>query len=186
MRRTLERLCNSYSETTAVATAAEAIKLIDDRLVAAIVDIVLPDASGIKVIEKIRDSMPHLPVLVFSGKLTDDVVNRTYELGAELVAKNGSYERLKSFLERALRAQDGEDERIVAACTDIARKWCLTVQQTRLLVLAAKGVRPGDIPAAMDISHNTFKTHERGLLRKSGSDNLAAATRKVFLHMKGV
>jgi len=104
MRRALERYCTNYSQTVAANTCRDAIDALDQKLIAVILDVYLPDGLGISVLEKIRECQRELPVLVITGDLSTQVVNRAYELGAEFLSKTDNSTRLKSFLDRAVNA----------------------------------------------------------------------------------
>jgi CheY-like chemotaxis protein len=112
MRRAIERYCASYAPTVAVSTVRDAINALDRNLIAAVLDVELPDGSGLTVLEKLREQNPILPVLVLTGNVTAEVASRAYELGAEFLSKSDDSTRLKDFLNRAIRERRGSEPRL--------------------------------------------------------------------------
>lgn len=102
MLRALERYCASYGQTLAMSTVRDAVKAIKQNLAAVILDVGLPDGSGITVLEQIREQKPDLPVLVLTGLDPIDISKQALELGAEFLSKSDDSTRLKDFLNRAL------------------------------------------------------------------------------------
>ena len=65
------------------ATLAEAVELIRQGLAdVALVDLSLPDAEGIEVIERLHDAAPHLPLVAFSVDASADRVRAAVRAGA--------------------------------------------------------------------------------------------------------
>ena len=104
MLRALERFCANYSSTIAVATFRDAVNAIGQNLVAVVLDVHLPDGSGITFLEKIRERDPRVPVLVLTGDVSTWIVDRARALGAEFLSKIDDSSRLKSFLRRAVNS----------------------------------------------------------------------------------
>jgi DNA-binding response OmpR family regulator len=75
---------NGFAALTA-ASASEAIEYLDDLELAidvAVVDIGLPDLSGVALCEVLHQFHPFLPVVVFSGQATAEDVRRVMGAGA--------------------------------------------------------------------------------------------------------
>jgi DNA-binding response OmpR family regulator len=82
------RLVRPHGDAVLVTSVRQAKRALRSALWrAAIVDIGLPDGSGLDLIEWIRSVRPLTPVLVLSGRCDPDVVNRVYDLAAEYVVK---------------------------------------------------------------------------------------------------
>ena len=74
---------NGFAALTA-ASASEAIEYLDDLELAidvAVVDIGLPDLSGVALCEVLHQFHPFLPVVVFSGQATPEDVGRVTAAG---------------------------------------------------------------------------------------------------------
>jgi DNA-binding NarL/FixJ family response regulator len=112
MRRAIQRYCFTYAPAYSVATVKGAIEALDQDLVAAILDVNLPDGSGLTVLEKLRERHPALPVLIHTCDITPDVTLLADRFGAELLCKSDSTERLDDFLRRAVRPRHGSEPRL--------------------------------------------------------------------------
>jgi len=103
MLRALERFCSSYGETVAVSTVKDATKAIDRNLSAVILDVKLPDGSGLTVLEKLRQLSSSVPVLVLTGLDPTEIEERAHTLRAEFLSKSDDSSKLKDFLNRAIQ-----------------------------------------------------------------------------------
>jgi DNA-binding response OmpR family regulator len=102
MLRALERFCASYGQTVAVSTVKDAIKALDRNLSAVILDVKLPDGSGLTVLEKLRQQGSNVPVLVLTGLDPTEIEERALSLQAEFLSKSDDSSKLKDFLRRAV------------------------------------------------------------------------------------
>jgi DNA-binding response OmpR family regulator len=98
-----------YQVLTA-ATAHDALGVLDQPLApidVVVLDVHLPDASGIDVCRQMRSSRPHLPVVVCSGEASPDEVADLLRLGAfRYFTKPISVDELLATVEAALDRQD--------------------------------------------------------------------------------
>jgi DNA-binding response OmpR family regulator len=117
---TLELLCDQLAadryRALPAPSAGDALRLChfnDPDLL--LLDILLPDASGVDVLREIRDSNgavgrydPNLPVIVVSGRATPTDRLRGLTEGADdYVAKPFDYAELRARIEAVLRRRDG-------------------------------------------------------------------------------
>jgi DNA-binding response OmpR family regulator len=102
MLRALERFCANYGQATVAATLRDAKKAIEEDVAAVILDIGLPDGSGLTLLETLREKGRDTPVLVLTGLDPVDIAERVRELKAELLLKSDDSSKLKDFLRRAL------------------------------------------------------------------------------------
>ncbi|MBN1656034.1 MAG: response regulator [Deltaproteobacteria bacterium] len=102
MLRALERFCSAYGQTVAVSTVRDALKALDRELAAVVLDVKLPDGSGLTVLEKIREKQADLPVLVLTGLDPTDIEEQALSLKAEFLSKSDDSSKLKDFLRRAI------------------------------------------------------------------------------------
>ena len=97
----LRRLC--YHVRTAV-TAAEAVQSAEmDRPDAILLDIKLPDTSGITGLEQLRKLLPTVPIIMLTANTDATLARDTLKRGAfDYITKPFDMTRLKSVLETAL------------------------------------------------------------------------------------
>jgi DNA-binding NarL/FixJ family response regulator len=146
-----------------------------------LLDLGLPDCSGLEALEKMRASLPALPVVVVSGSDDTRSVLRALDLGAmgyipktsprdvllgavRLVASGGIYVPVE-----ALRAREaGEPPASAAAASKTAADLGLSARQWEVLGLLLKGLPNKLIARKLDISENTTKIHVSAVLRALG------------------
>jgi len=147
-----------------------------------LLDLGLPDCSGLEALEKMRASLPALPVVVVSGSDDTRSVLKALDLGAmgyipktsprdvllgavRLVASGGIYVPVE-----ALRArEDGEPAPApAAAVSKTAADLGLSARQWEVLGLLLKGLPNKLIARKLDISENTTKIHVSAVLRALG------------------
>ena len=92
-----------YGVVTA-GTAAEALELfMDDEIRLVVSDIVMPDVSGLELLEAMRLHRPSLPIVLVSGDNTRDNLSEALMRGADgLVAKPFTSAELQDAVEKAL------------------------------------------------------------------------------------
>lgn len=107
MGRAVARAMSPLGEPRVATSCAGARELLADPsgLVAAVLDLELPDGLGIEVVDELRKKDLHLPILMLSGTHERDVVNQAQERGAEFAYKPFGPENLRSFVDRAARAR---------------------------------------------------------------------------------
>lgn len=178
--RTMARLLREYGSVSVAHTLAEATERSTDRaLTAALVDVKLPDGDGLAFVEALRSSRPTVPILVLTGCVDREHINRTHLLGAEYVCKPPLLENIESFAKRAMvpAAPPGDPE---ALTLEWARCHGLSKNETEVIRLVVMGVPRSGIPRKMGVSDNTVKTYVRRLLGKSGAESVEALARRIL------
>jgi putative two-component system response regulator len=146
-----EMLVIAGYEVVAAATAAEALELFMDEGIGLVVtDIVMPDVSGLELLEAMRLHRPSLPIVLVTGANTRDNLREALTRGADgLVAKPFTraelQEAVEGALDRAGRSERDLRERLLAptltsALADAieAREEGMRGHSERLTVLALR------------------------------------------------
>ncbi|MEP6910180.1 MAG: HD domain-containing phosphohydrolase [Actinomycetota bacterium] len=91
-------------EVISAATAAEALELfVDDEIGLVVSDIVMPDMSGLELLEAMRLHRPGLPIVLVSGANTRDNLSEALTRGADgFVAKPFTQAELQQAVDNAL------------------------------------------------------------------------------------
>ena len=115
-----DMLESSGYEVVCAGSATEALTLfIDERIGLVLTDIVMPDMSGLELLEAMRLHRPNLPIVLVTGANTRDNLTEALRRGADgLVAKPFTREELEQALtfalERAGRSERDLRERLLA------------------------------------------------------------------------
>lgn len=114
IRFTLTELLSYAGHNVTVAEDAEtASALIEKQAFDVVVlDIILPRASGIELLETVRQSSPHTQVVMMTGEPTVDTASGAVRLGAfDYLCKPVSKNDLLKTVSNAIKAKELEDER---------------------------------------------------------------------------
>ena len=169
-------------------TASGAIALAnDERPDVILVDINLPDESGLRVAESIVASQPTVRLLMLSVHDDQEIVRESVRIGAHgYLRKDTTPADLRSAI-KAVHAGDAYFSPSVArtlaealrAKTSSAKGTLdqLTTRERDVLVRVARGHQNKEIAASLGISVRTVESHRDSLMRKTGLRNAAALTR---------
>ena len=175
---TLVRATETYFAAVCASSKAAAIDLVDggEQVVAAIVDVGLPDGDGLDVVAALRKRSADMPILVLTGSNEPSTINRAQLLRAEYVVKPFFKDNLQRFVQRALAHHSAVDkEALQAQVTQITSECRLSQREAQILILAVEGVPRRRMSEVLDVSENTVKTQVRSLLDKLGKETLSDA-----------
>jgi two-component system cell cycle sensor histidine kinase/response regulator CckA len=105
IRDLLESLGYSVLDAASAAEAVELASGVRDRLDLLIVDVVLPDSSGLELAECLRESRPRLPVLYISGYLEEQAIGEGSQAEGEFLSKPFTMEEFAHRVRRILDRQ---------------------------------------------------------------------------------
>ncbi len=151
-----------------------------------LLDLKLPDVTGISGFLRLREELPDAPVVVISSLTSDEVIQAVMDAGAagfvpkdapmaELRAalcevRNGLTYLPKGFTRTRHTPQKMRDMQ------EVARRIAeLTPQQTRIMKLICVGKPNKQIAYEMDLAEATVKAHITALLRRLGVQNRTQA-----------
>lgn len=170
------------------ASLNDAIKLLQSRFSPDIIilDLNLPDVSGLSGFMKIKDKVPDVPVVVISATTSEEVVTSVMSAGAAgFIPKDAARETLrdamiaiwdgKTFLPAGYETAARLNE-VDPTVSDISRKIAsLSQQQARILSLICKGKPNKVIAYDMQLAEATVKAHITALLRRLSVQNRTQA-----------
>ena len=125
---------------------------------AAVVDIGLPDGSGLDVVRRLREGPVTVPVLVLTAQLDRALVNDVHELEAEFVCKPDFATNLEAFFERIQEARERspiDEESVELVVAELA----LTPRECDIVRLSMSGVPRGRLAEVMGISRDGVDKH---------------------------
>jgi DNA-binding NarL/FixJ family response regulator len=167
LRRELRRLRVTPRLCTSVQAGRRALR--DAWPDGAIVDVALPDGSGLDLLERARDGGWSGVALVQSGLSSPDVANRAHALEAAVVYKPFDLWHIRLFIERCLRHRLSRDVSVGRALNLLSKRAQLTQVEQAVAEGILRGMRHTDIAAMRGVSAHTVKEQVRGILRKTGA-----------------
>lgn len=105
--RALRRVVRSYGEMSLATTASEARGLLSrpGMWSAFVLDVGLPDGSGLDLLADARETFPATPALVLTGRTEAASINAAYDLNADYVVKPIEEARVRHFLDVAIQSK---------------------------------------------------------------------------------
>ncbi len=179
--RTFVALIRAQAFARSVSTVKQALTAIDQRpWTGLLLDVTLPDGSGLDLLERLRGERNEVPVLVVTGSHDPTVANRAHRLGASCVFKPDVVADLRTFVHRAITATSDNQTRTLAAVRSLRRRLQLSGRELDVVELLALGVPRERLADELDVSENTVKTTVRRLLAKFKETSTEGVARAVF------
>ena len=176
--RTLFEAVLQFEVIGEAATAAEALELLP-KLAPDVVllDMRLPDGSGLEVCRQLRRLCPQVRVLMLTSYYNDDMVMDAIQAGAEgYLLKEINAELLirsirevmegKSILDPAMTRKVIERERTGKSAESAPSLNQLSPQERRVIALVAEGKTNKEIAANLSLSDKTVKNYLSNLMAK--------------------
>jgi DNA-binding NarL/FixJ family response regulator len=149
-----------------------------------LLDINLPDASGIDIVPQIKQVSPHTRVLLCTAYVTDDRFVDALASGAEGFAeKTNTWQDFAQAIDRVVDGEQYFCARPSAAFVDgmpaidkglaSASTVGLSPREKQILTLIAEGATSKEIASKLGISGATVETHRRRLMAKLHIRNVA-------------
>jgi DNA-binding NarL/FixJ family response regulator len=192
MARTMARHRTRYTVLAAVGSAGDAKsacrKFQPDLL---ILDINLPDQSGIDALPELKRIAPAMRVLLCTGFPTDDRIADLATYGAHgFVEKTNSWDDFLQAVDHVSRGEYYFCSRSVASrvLPDYAQRNAikgestpyLTCREKEVITFIAEGLTSKEIGSKLHISVATVETHRTNLMKKLQVRNVAALVKCAF------
>ncbi len=155
-----------------------------------ILDILLPDISGVEVLHRLRNAIPGLNVLVFSGKSEKQIARGLVKEGVRgYVNKNSPLSELRKAMDAVAEGKtwfcDGFNQALMLALKNSESgvdqmAITLTGREREVAVLLAKSHTSKEVAAQLNISTKTAENHRTNLMRKLGVHDVAGVIRFVI------
>lgn len=176
-------------EVKTVNTLGEALALLahGDTPDLVLLDLKLPDVTGLSGFLKLKEMLPDIPILVISADSCDETVQTVMEAGAAgFIPKDAPRTVIAEALDRIVdgskylppgfspssRSHSGQ----IVGLHEISRRIAdLTPQQSRIMTLICEGKPNKQIAYEMSLAEATVKAHITALLRRLGVCNRTQA-----------
>ncbi|MDD4953123.1 MAG: response regulator transcription factor [Desulfovibrionaceae bacterium] len=151
-----------------------------------LLDISLPDESGLETLKKIRAARPGLPVLILSMHPEEEYAVRTFKVGADgYLAKGSAPDELVNAIRKVLSGgkyvSAALSDRLVSELVEPKRtkrpQELLSHREYEVLAMLAKGNKLTAIAEDMGLSVKTASTYKTRGMRKLGLTNNAELVR---------
>ncbi|MCC6995999.1 MAG: response regulator transcription factor [Deltaproteobacteria bacterium] len=146
---------------------------------AAIVDVHLPDGSGLRIVEAVRARAALRPVIVMTGDHSAFLVNRVWALRSEYLLKTDLPEVLAMLRQRFLDVAATHRQEIVGYLDKYSGGKGLSPRELEVLTMAVLDSDRDEICEVLDISMETLKTHVKNILLKCGHARFDDLARKL-------
>jgi DNA-binding NarL/FixJ family response regulator len=189
MREGLKQLFNKVGDIVVAGEAVNGVQVLavleQGSFDLLLLDMSMPEISGIELIEQVRLLRPKLPILVLSMHSEPQVVSRALNAGAGgyLSKETNDPGRLLTAIRRVAsggRYVDPEmAERVLfeaGDATDLPHK-SLSKREFEIFMLLAQGLGVNRIAVMLDISSKTVSTHKARLMEKLDANTNADLVR---------
>jgi len=146
-----------------------------------VVDVTMPDGSGLPLAREARAANPALGIVVLTMHNDDDTLLEALDAGASaLVLKSSSADDVLDAIRRAANAPDAFTATGLGAAlrrrdTVTAAKPMLTPRETEVLMRLVDGDSVALVARQLFMSESTVKTHVARVYEKLGAHNRASA-----------
>jgi DNA-binding NarL/FixJ family response regulator len=156
-----------------VAAALDLLEVSDPEV--AIVDIRLPDGSGIALTRELLSRRPDLGVILYTGDSDAELLYEGLDSGARGYAlKAGSMEELAAAIDRVAQGGSYVDprlDRILLSPRATSHVPQLSPREREIMHLMAEGMTADAIGTKITVSVETVRTHVRNVIRKLQARN---------------
>ncbi len=171
VRRAVARRLVRYRPVVTASSVREALVLLDGfgDLAGAVVDVGLPDGTGLELVDALRRRNQSMPVLVFTGSEDPDLPVQARAKGAQFAQKHQVLPHLE-----ALVREVGDAEAVEEGPGSLLASWGLTPHQRAVLLTRMRSPSRAYAARELGISENTLKSLTRTILIKAKQPDLTA------------
>lgn len=146
-----------------------------------ILDLNLPDISGIEVLEELSARRSPMPVIFMSGRARVSQAVHALKLGSlDFVEKPFPVKGMVEAIQRALDFDREQREKARQREEMQARLGQLTPRETEVMDLVVKGHPNKVIASELGVSPKTVEVHRANVMRKTGANSVAELVRLVM------
>lgn len=163
------------------ADGVEAVRLIlEQRPEVVLLDLRLPQLSGIDVMRQVRAQLPQVRFLVLTTYDTDSYIGPALAAGAQgYLLKDATPDELaravRALMQGGAALEPGVAARLLGRMTDGEPNEELSARELEVLRLLVAGASNKAIAARLSLSENTIKTHISRIFGKLGVQSRAEA-----------
>lgn len=154
----------------------------DKKPACILLDIILPDRSGLQVLKELRDHCDFTPVIILSGIKEIRVAVEALKMGAvDYIEKPFSGSDLPARVEAAIgHNHQSQSNRVFKIPANFPGQELLSQRELEVLEQCVVGATAKEVARLMGVSPRTVESHRASLLRKLDARNIAEVVRKVM------
>ncbi len=150
-----------------------------DAIGAIVLDVRMPGASGLTVLDELQKQGVDQPVIMLTGHGTVEMCRRAFKSGAaEFLEKPVDDDRLIEALHQAVRLHGQARERLQVSRESQDRVANLSEREREILVLILTGLTNKQIARELSLSPRTVEAHRANLSAKLDVNSLAQLIRR--------
>lgn len=179
--RVLVRTLSEHGRTELVRTVEDARSALKTRsFTAVVVDVGLPDGSGLDLISDARSQDPSIAALVVSGGVDERRLAEAHHLGAHYLLKPVDTRQIGLFAVRMRSKLNHRDAKIAAIIEQWSVEYDLTPAEAGVLALAVQGAARSRLAELRGVAASTVKKQVQVILTKTGDTSLEAAVSRLL------
>ena len=191
MRSGLTQLIDNNEDMTTVGTAVDSAEVLrafhDNNWDVLVLDLSLPGAGGLEVLQQIKAMQPSLPVVVFSMHPENRYALRVLKAGAAAyVNKSEAPLELLAAIRKAAKGERYITQSVGALLLDSGGHDLpheqMTEREYQVFMCILNGKQPSDIANSLGLSNSTVSTHIRHIRDKLRVESLADIIRYGLQH----
>jgi DNA-binding NarL/FixJ family response regulator len=192
MREGVARILNDEPDITLVAQAASGAEAIrqfrEHRPDVTLLDLRLPDMSGIDVLIAIRAEFCDAKILILTTATGDVEIQRALKAGARgYILKSMSPPEMTEAIRQVHHGKKHVPPEVAAQIAEHMGEPELTSRELEVLRHMAGGNRNRDIGDLLFVSEETIKAHVKNIMQKLGANDrteaIAIAVRRGIMHL---
>lgn len=149
-----------------------------DRPECLVLDVRLPDTSGLELQKRLAASDDHIPIVFITGHGDVQMSVQTMKSGAiDFLAKPFRDQDLLESVQAALRHDRARSAEVQEIVTVLANYRALTERERQVMKLVVSGQLNKQIAAAVGLSEVTVKIHRAQVMKKMNVSSLAELVR---------
>ena len=177
----LVRALSEHGHAELVATVEDARSALREKsYTAVVVDVGLPDGSGLDLITEAREQDPAVSALIVSGGVDERRLAEAHHLGASYLLKPIDTRQLGLFAVRMRSKQNQRHAKIAAVVHRWTVEYQLTAAETAVLELAAHGAPRSRLADLRGVASSTVKKQVQVVLTKTGDTSLEGAVSRLL------
>ena len=147
------------------------------------IDINLPDGNGLSLLTQLKNFNPDARCIISSSHQDQDTILHAIQSGADgYIIKNGDVDNFKSILKKIKKGEPALSAPVSHTLIDYIQNvntedtaTNLTIRQTEILVMLAKGTSTKDIATCLKLSIHTVTDHIKNMYKRLGIKSRAEA-----------